>query len=191
MAEYNKISNKTQDKDINYLNKDFNSFKQQLMDFAQVYFPNTFNDFSEANYGLAPQVTQSINEEVLETSGSNSDNLNTEGLAYCYNADAIKITLTYTFPTVTTSGQEINLNFDYRVKFKLFDEPFLGLGSNHIAYWPHEDWDASWSQYKFIFFGVCIAIGFIGSLATFLCIGASTIPALLSAPSVVPSNKFC
>ena len=118
--------------------------------------PDNFNDFSEANYGLAPQVTQSINEEVLETSGSNSDNLNTEGLAYCYNADAIKITLTYTFPTVTTSGQEINLNFDYRVKFKLFDEPFLGLGSNHIAYWPHEDWDASWSQYKFKFFGVKI-----------------------------------
>ena len=52
MAEYNKISNKTQDKDINYLNKDFNSFKQQLMDFAQVYFPNTFNDFSESSPGM-------------------------------------------------------------------------------------------------------------------------------------------
>ena len=52
MAEYNKISNKTQDKDINYLNKDFNSFKQQLMDFAQVYFPNTFNDFSDGSPGM-------------------------------------------------------------------------------------------------------------------------------------------
>ena len=46
---YTKISNKTQDKDIQYLNKDYNSFKNQLMDFAQVYFPNNFNDFSEGN----------------------------------------------------------------------------------------------------------------------------------------------
>ena len=49
---YNKVSNKTQDKDVKYLNKDFNSFKQQLMEFAEVYFPNNFNDFSEGNPGM-------------------------------------------------------------------------------------------------------------------------------------------
>ena len=48
---YNKISNKTQDKDIKYLSKDYNSFKQQLLDFAEIYFPNNFNDFSEGNPG--------------------------------------------------------------------------------------------------------------------------------------------
>jgi hypothetical protein len=46
---YNKVSNKTQDKDVKYLNKDYNSFKNQLLEFAQVYFPNNFNDFSEGN----------------------------------------------------------------------------------------------------------------------------------------------
>ena len=46
---YSKISNKTQDKDVKYLNKDFNSFKNQLMEFAEVYFPDNFNDFSEGN----------------------------------------------------------------------------------------------------------------------------------------------
>ena len=49
---YNKVSNKTQDKDVKYLSKDFNSFKDKLMDFAEVYFPNNFNDFSEGNPGM-------------------------------------------------------------------------------------------------------------------------------------------
>ena len=49
---YSKVSNKTQDKELRYLNKDYNSFKDQLLDFAQVYFPNTYNDFSEGSPGM-------------------------------------------------------------------------------------------------------------------------------------------
>ena len=49
---YNKVSNKSQDKDVKYLNKDYNSFKDNLMEFAEVYFPNNFNDFSEGNPGM-------------------------------------------------------------------------------------------------------------------------------------------
>ena len=49
---YSKISNKTQDKDVKYLSKDYNSFKNQLMEFAEVYFPDNFNDFSEGNPGM-------------------------------------------------------------------------------------------------------------------------------------------
>ena len=49
---YNKVSNKTQDKDVKYLNKDFNSFKNNLSEFARIYFPNNFNDFSEGNPGM-------------------------------------------------------------------------------------------------------------------------------------------
>ena len=49
---YNKVSNKTQDKDVKYLNKDFQSFKDQLVEFAQTYYPNTYNDFSEGSPGM-------------------------------------------------------------------------------------------------------------------------------------------
>ena len=49
---YTKVSNKTQDKDVKYLNKDFNTFKNQLIEFAQVYYPNTYNDFSEGSPGM-------------------------------------------------------------------------------------------------------------------------------------------
>ena len=49
---YNKISNKIQNKDVKYLNKDFQSFKDQLVEFAQTYYPNTYNDFSEGSPGM-------------------------------------------------------------------------------------------------------------------------------------------
>ena len=49
---YNKVSNKTQDKDVKYLNKDFNGFKNQLLDFASVYYPETHKDFSDGSPGL-------------------------------------------------------------------------------------------------------------------------------------------
>ena len=48
---YNQLDRPVQDKDIKYLNKDFTSFKTQLEQFAQVYFPNTFSDFSDAQPG--------------------------------------------------------------------------------------------------------------------------------------------
>ena len=44
---YNKVTNKSQIKDIKYLNKDFNTFRESLIDFTQTYYHNTFNDFSE------------------------------------------------------------------------------------------------------------------------------------------------
>lgn len=37
--------------DIKYINKDFSSFKQALIDYAKNYFPNTYNDFSDSNPG--------------------------------------------------------------------------------------------------------------------------------------------
>ena len=49
---YNKISNKTQIKDIKYLNKDFNSFRSDLLQFTKTYYPNTYNDFTEGSPGM-------------------------------------------------------------------------------------------------------------------------------------------
>jgi hypothetical protein len=41
----------TNNKDIKYLNKTFNDFKTSLNEFARTYFPDTYNDFSEASPG--------------------------------------------------------------------------------------------------------------------------------------------
>ena len=39
-------------KQINYLNKDFSDFRDSLIEFAKVYFPNTYNDFNESSPGM-------------------------------------------------------------------------------------------------------------------------------------------
>lgn len=39
------------EKDVRYLNKDFNSLKEDLEKFIQVYYPDTYNDFSDSSIG--------------------------------------------------------------------------------------------------------------------------------------------
>ena len=39
-------------KPVQYLNKDFDSLKAQLINFAQTYYPNTYNDFNETSPGM-------------------------------------------------------------------------------------------------------------------------------------------
>ena len=39
-------------KNINYVGKDFESFKQNLIDFTKTYFPNSYSDFNEASPGM-------------------------------------------------------------------------------------------------------------------------------------------
>ena len=39
-------------KDIRYLSRDFPSLKQNLIDFAKNYFPDTYQDFNESSPGM-------------------------------------------------------------------------------------------------------------------------------------------
>jgi len=39
-------------RDVKYLNKDFSSFRGDLIEFAKTYFPNTYNDFNESDPGM-------------------------------------------------------------------------------------------------------------------------------------------
>ena len=39
-------------RDVKYLNKDFSSFRDGLIEYAQTYFPNTYNDFNESDPGM-------------------------------------------------------------------------------------------------------------------------------------------
>ncbi len=44
--------NKKATKEVRYLNKDFSAFKANLIEFAKIYFPNTYNDFNESSPGM-------------------------------------------------------------------------------------------------------------------------------------------
>ena len=48
---YSNTSN-TPQKDIKYLNRDFNSLRNQLIEYAQTYYPQSFNDFSDGSPGM-------------------------------------------------------------------------------------------------------------------------------------------
>jgi hypothetical protein len=37
---------------INYLNKDFSDYREQLINYSQTYFPNTYTDFTETSPGM-------------------------------------------------------------------------------------------------------------------------------------------
>ena len=39
-------------RDINYLNKDFSDFRNQLINYSQTYFPNSYTDFSPSSPGM-------------------------------------------------------------------------------------------------------------------------------------------
>ena len=39
-------------KEVRYLNKDFGSFRNDLIDFKKQYYPNTYNDFNESSKGM-------------------------------------------------------------------------------------------------------------------------------------------
>ena len=39
-------------RDVKYVNKDFSAFRDGLIEFAQTYFPNTYNDFNESDPGM-------------------------------------------------------------------------------------------------------------------------------------------
>ena len=39
-------------KEVRYLNRDFTGFRNALIDFSKVYYPNTYNDFNESSPGM-------------------------------------------------------------------------------------------------------------------------------------------
>ena len=39
-------------RNITYTNRDFNTFRNSLIDYSKTYFPNTYNDFSSDSTGM-------------------------------------------------------------------------------------------------------------------------------------------
>lgn len=55
----------TQQRDIKYLNRDFSGFMDTLRDFAKTYFPDTFNDFTDADPGTMFMEMASVVGDIL------------------------------------------------------------------------------------------------------------------------------
>lgn len=73
-------------KDIRYLNKDFDQFRSNLIEYAKTYYPNTYNDFNESSPGmmfmemasyvgdvLSYYTDSQLKESFLQTAGSRAN----------------------------------------------------------------------------------------------------------------------
>lgn len=117
------------DKTVQYLNRDFDSLKAQLINFAKTYYPNTYNDFSEASPGmmlieqaayigdiLSFYIDNQIQENFLQFAKQRKNLLS---LAYNYgyvpkvtNASSTPISIFQIVPATITSGR-IDPDFNY------------------------------------------------------------------------------
>ena len=52
MALNSSTKKSNQGRDIKYLNKDFSGFRENLIQYAKTYFPQTYSDFNEASPGM-------------------------------------------------------------------------------------------------------------------------------------------
>ncbi len=91
-------------KQIQYLNKDFDGFKQKLLEFAQIYYPDTYNDFSDTSAGLMLIEMAAYVGDVLSYYGDNQVQENF--LEFAKQRDNL-LSLAYThgyFPQITTAA---------------------------------------------------------------------------------------
>jgi len=116
-------------KEITYLNKDFDSFKQKLIEFAEVYYPNTYNDFSDTSAGLMLIEMAAYIGDVLSFYGDNQVQENflqfakqrnsLLSLAYNHgyfpqvtNASTVDVNIFQTIPATIQSGR-VAPDFNY------------------------------------------------------------------------------
>ena len=110
-----------QAKNIQYLNKDFDTLKQKLIEFAEIYYPSTYNDFSEESAGMMLIEMASYVGDVLSFYTDNQvqenyiqfakqrDNLLTLAYSMGYapqvtNASTVDIEIFQTIPATTARG---------------------------------------------------------------------------------------
>ena len=119
-------------KQIQYLNKDFDGFKQKLIEFAQIYYPDTYNDFSETSAGMMLIEMASYVGDVLSYYGDNQvqenflefakqrDNLLSLAYNHGYfpqvtNASTVDVDVYQIVPS-TTEGGLTNPDYNYAMK---------------------------------------------------------------------------
>lgn len=118
-----------QAKNIQYLNKDFDTLKQKLIEFAEIYYPSTYNDFSEESAGMMLIEMASYVGDVLSFYTDNQvqenyiqfakqrDNLLSLAYSMGYqpqvtNASTTEVEIFQTIPSTTSRGT-VQPDWDY------------------------------------------------------------------------------
>lgn len=120
-------------KEVKYLNKDFVSFRNALINHAKIYFPDSYNDFNEASLGMMFMEMSSYVGDVLAY--YTDANLKESFLAYAEETDNIiylaqslgyryKTTVPATvtldiyqlIPAIGTNGENIDFRFALKIE---------------------------------------------------------------------------
>lgn len=119
-------------KDVTYLNKDFVSLRNSLIDFAKIYFPNSYNDFNEASIGmmfmemsayvgdvLSYYIDSTLKEQLLLYAEERNN------IIYLAQANGYKhkivapastdLHVYQLIPSTGTNGEEIDFNYALRI----------------------------------------------------------------------------
>jgi hypothetical protein len=152
---YSKVNNG--DKAVTYLDRNYSQLKQQLIDFAKIYYPDTANDFSEGSPGmmflemasyvgdvLSFYTDTQVQETMLEYA-QERDNL--FALAYnlgyrpnVTNASSVKLDITQTIPAGADGP-------DFRYAFTLKKgSVFIPSNNSNVEFLTQEDVDFNFSS---------------------------------------------
>jgi len=145
-------------KTVQYLNKDFDSLKAQLINFAQTYYPNTYNDFNEASPGmmliemasyvgdvLSFYIDNQIQENFLQFSKQRK-NLLAQAYTFGYQprvtkASSVSLSVYQVVPSTIASGQ-YEPDFNYALILEEGGKISSNLDSN-IQFFINEKLDFS------------------------------------------------
>jgi len=120
-------------KEVKYLNKDFSQFREKLVNFAKVYFPDTYTDFNETSPGmmfiemtayvgdvLSLYIDNQLKESML-LHAEDSQNIYdiAQALGYKPQPSAAATTLLDVFHLVPAIGSGVNIAPDFRYAVEL------------------------------------------------------------------------
>ena len=139
----------TNKKDIKYLNRDFASLRQALIEFTKTYYSNTYNDFSEASPGMMfieqaayvgdilSYYTDAQLKESFINLASNKNNLYqlAQNLGYkpkISTPASVTLTLYQTLPSKWMSSDNTITNYepDFDYALKINEGMLVGSNSN-------------------------------------------------------------
>lgn len=101
-------------RNINYINKDFNEFRNQLINYSQTYFPSTYTDFSNTSLGMMFMEQAAYVGDVLSFYMDNQ--IQENFLQYARQSDNLyDLAYMYGYKPKVTGLAEVDLDFYQQV----------------------------------------------------------------------------
>ena len=110
----------TPKRDIKYLNRDFPSLRNRLIEFSQTYFPNTYNDFSPASPGMLFMEQSAYVGDILSFYLDNQIQENFLQFARQTN-NIFELAYMYGYKPKTTGVAQVDIDFYQQLPAKTVD----------------------------------------------------------------------